>query len=77
MSVADATTFYAPEQDVLTYGIAEIQGSIIGGDSGVKWNGSTKTMRKLMGGDSINLVVNGATANIKPFAGIVQFFCKT
>lgn len=76
-SISNGGDFYTPEQDVLTYGIKYVS-DLDAADSPViqDWEGHTKTMRKLMGGDTVQLIglcdqVDGAFLR-----GIVQYFCK-
>lgn len=76
-ATSDAASFYQPEQDVLAFGFGHTADIDAGaGNAQSHWEGSTKTMRKLMGGDSLAVVMisNGSLAT---FDGIVQFFCKT
>lgn len=75
MGSSDAAPFYNPEQNVLAFGQTRL-GLPANGEGNAQWSGSTKTMRKLMGGDKVLLIVNNATATVS-FNGVVQFFCKT
>ncbi len=77
MSITDAATFYAPEQNVLAFGVANFAGTTIGDVTPATWQGSTKTMRKLMGGDVLQLLVDGTFATQGSFLGVIQFFCKS
>ncbi len=78
MSITDAATFYSPEQNVLAFGVGNFPGTTIGdGALRESWEGSTKTMRKMMGGDILQLLVDGNTATQGSFLGVVQFFCKS
>lgn len=65
--------FYTPEQDVLAFGT----GQTTGGVDEIHWNGATKTMRKLMGGDLLVLCQVGVATNTLQTMSLVQFFCKT
>lgn len=77
-SVANGSDFYTPEQDVLAFGTKWVAEADAGtAPVTADWSGNTKTMRKLMGGDTIQFIglcdqVNGAIMR-----GVVQFFCKT
>ncbi len=73
MSVGDGATLYQPEQDVLVYGVGVIDNNV----SSYPFNGSTKTMRKLMGGDRLIFIAKGVATNFSRMRGVVQFFCKT
>jgi len=75
MAISDGATLYAPEQDVMAFGrgghpsaaFAQLQ----------HYNGSTKTMRKLMGGDKLMFIYIGEATNTSTVEGCIQFFCKT
>ncbi len=75
ISLTDGSTFYAPEQDCIVFGRGINQQIDIG--SGKHYNGSTKSMRKLMGGDKLMFICVGVATNTSSFAGVIQFFCKT
>ncbi len=78
MAVSDAGDFYTPEQNVLAFGVGEFPDADLGGGNSTRdWRGSTKTMRKLMGGDRILIVMDGSAAAQGTFLGVVQFFCKS
>ena len=74
MATSDAADFYDPEEECLVFGTLVLTPT---GDP-VTVNGSTKTMRKMNGGDQLMLIAIGKfaleTANLD---GIVQFFIKT
>ena len=73
MSLTDGATFFAPESDCLAYGTGGIDNNI----TGLHYNGSTKTMRKMMGGDKLIFSALGIATNTSTFIGTIQFFCKT
>lgn len=74
LTSADGDDFYTPEENVLVFG----QGMISGSNQCNHWDGTTKTMRKLMGGDKIAFEVRGNSAtNTAQVEGMIQFFCKT
>ncbi len=73
MSVGDGATLYQPEQDVLVYGV----GIIDNNTASYPFAGSTKTMRKLMGGDRLVFIAKGVATNFSRIRGVIQFFCKT
>ena len=75
LALGDGSTLYAPEQDVMSYFSGVNQQTDIG--SGAHYNGSTKTMRKLMGGDKLIFIAKGQATNTTTIAGTIQFFCKT
>lgn len=76
-ATSDGSSFYQPEQNVLAFGVA-ICGDADGNSGNLqqRMEGSTKTMRKLMAGDKLQ-VVYVATNFDASLTGIVQFFCKT
>ncbi len=76
MSLTDEGTMYAPEQDVLAFGVLRSADVDKGAPSVQYIEGSTKSMRKLMGGDAILLItkLNNDTGSIQ---GCVQMFCKS
>ncbi len=69
----DGATLFAPEQDVLTWGQWGIDNNTQTKDD----IGSTKTMRKLMGGDRLIWIGKGVATETTHINGVVQFFCKT
>lgn len=78
MGAADAGTFYLPEQDVMTWGIAHLKGSTSAqGPGAMVFEGDTKSMRKLQGGDTLVFVVVATVANSIGIGGCVQFFTKS
>lgn len=80
MSFTNAATFLEPEQEVLAFGRWAVQDADIATNCGPSIDhidGSTKSMRKLMGGDQIYFCVNGINAGITSVLGIIQFFSKT
>ncbi len=77
LSFTDESTLYAPEQDVLAFGVlraADTDGGT--GPGQILIEGTTKTMRKLMGGDAI-LFITKMNANAGSIVGCVQMFCKS
>ncbi len=77
-AVSDAGDFYTPEQEVMAFGITHLgdsDGTV--GPMIVNMEGNTKTMRKLMGGDTLQFIATAGAVNSVDILGIVQFFCKT
>ncbi len=73
MSTSNGSTFFAPESDCLVFGF-----SIIDNNTETKiFEGSTKTMRKMMGGDKLIFSGLGIATSTSTFRGVIQFFCKT
>ncbi len=75
LQIADGTDFYTPEQDVMAFGAATLA-QIDTGSSNM-FEGNTKTMRKLMGGDTLVWVGQAIATHTVRCAGCIQFFCKT
>jgi hypothetical protein len=73
MSTGDASDFYTPEQDVLTFGVVTHDNNT----TPKVFEGSTKTMRKMMGGDQLLFIAAGTATNINSMRGVIQFFCKS
>jgi len=74
MNSADGANFYQPEQNVLAFGIVQMDNNP---PEGVHISGSTKTMRKLKIGDSIKFICLGVSTNTTRLIGVVQIFCKS
>lgn len=78
LAISDAADFYTPEQQCLAFGVAHL--ADIDGTTGPRiqrFEGSTKTMRKLKQGDVMQLICLGDTASTGTLKGVVQFFCKS
>ncbi len=76
MATSDGSTLYEPEQNVLTWGVVTANDFDGGTGSSIQaLDGSTKTMRKLMGGDQIQIIFFANAAATVNMA--VQFFCKS
>lgn len=75
MAHTDGSTLYAPEQDVMAFGRGFNTALALGMLS--KYQGSTKTMRKLMGGDKLQFIIKGTDTDTVTVQGCIQFFCKS
>ncbi len=75
MSTTNAATFYSPEQNVLTFGVATSLTSV--GAQNVMFEGSTKSMRKLKVSDTVVLLVVAQATQSWSLRGVVQFFIKS
>lgn len=73
LATSDGASIYSPEGNVLAWGMVELDDAA--GDLTFNGEGSTKTMRKLQGGDTIQFISISAAASMTLRAG-VQFFCK-
>ena len=73
LAVSDAAQFYNPEQDVMSFGVYVIDNNT----ETKQFVGSTKTMRKMMGGDKLVFIMKGLATETSGARGVIQFFCKT
>lgn len=73
LATSDGSTLYNPEQDVMTFGVMQIDNNT----TTVSNVGETKTMRKMQGGDKLVWLGIGVATNTCTVRGTVQFFCKT
>ncbi len=73
MAISDAAAFYEPEQNCLVYGTSFIDNNTAHTHAA----GSTKTMRKMMGGDELIFIAKGTATNTSAMISVIQFFCKT
>jgi len=73
MAFSDGATMYEPEQNVLAWGVISV-GTDNGGEPAQI--GTTKSMRKLMGGDKL-VFITAAVAGTADITGGIQFFCKS
>ncbi len=77
ISLTDESSMYQPEQNVLAFGSA-VSFNIAGGPAvPTRFEGSTKTMRKLQTGDKILFLAKGEATNTFEYDGTVQFFIKS
>ncbi len=75
ISATDAATFYSPEGNLLVSGLHIQSGIDINTPNSEK--GSTKTRRKMMAGDTIQMIMVAAATNTWAVSGIVQMFYKS
>lgn len=76
MGSSTGVDLYAPEQNVMTHGTGFLVSDAADNGGMIYHNqSSTKTMRKLMGGDTLRIVTN-VTAGTATVFGSVQYFCK-
>lgn len=77
VALGGGSPLYQPEQNVITWGCGASCYTV----GSVAWlphdQGSTKTMRKLQGGDKVVLAMNTNTAVAGELIGAVQFFLKS
>lgn len=72
LSVADGAAVYQPEQNVLAAGVEYV----LNGDP-VKFEGDTKAMRKLQGGDQLQFICFADAVDVAYVRAQIQFFVKT
>ncbi len=73
LSITDGSSFFDPETNCLVFGSTTIDNNV----ESKQFEGSTKTMRKMQGGDALVFVAKGSATNTSRIDGVVQFFCKT
>lgn len=73
LSISDGGTLYNPEQNCIVWGV----GYAVPQQNALRFEGQTKSMRKLMGGDRIILIRKANVADQIDAFGTVQFFCKS
>lgn len=77
IATSDGASLYDPEQNVLAFGVVRLADRDAGaGPICANFEGSTKSMRKMMGGDKLSFIsiTDGNTINVD---GCVQYFCKS
>ncbi len=72
MSLTSGSTVYSPEKDVMAFGVGLIDNNTVT----IVHEGSTKTMRKLMIGDTLDFIMLGIATDTVQITGIIQVFCK-
>ncbi len=73
MATSDAASFFNPEENMLVFGVGSIENAL----ETKTHSGSTKTMRKMQGGDKLVFIFKGIATETTGCRGVVQFFCKT
>lgn len=73
LSVADGAALYQPESNVVAAGVFEVPASTT---NIVRLEGSTKAMRKMQGGDTLQFLTLGSAAPTADLRGTIQFFAK-
>ncbi len=74
MALSTGADFLTPEVNVVAFGAGLTQGDQ---GSSKNYDGTTKTMRKMMGGDLLVFSAIGQATNTTRMFGVIQFFCKT
>lgn len=75
VNMTSAGTVYTPEQNVLAFGSGLSWANT--GETPIRFEGSTKGMRKLKVGDAVHFLAFGTATERHDISGIVQFFYKT
>ncbi len=73
LGVGDGSNYFLPETNCLVFG----NGSIDNNVNDQSFSGTTKTMRKMQGGDALVFIARGVATDTSGVRRIVQFFCKT
>ncbi len=76
LAVTDAADVVNPEENVLVFGFTKLTGAI-NILNAKRFEGHTKSMRKLQVADRLVFSVLGTATETFQFGGVVQFFCKT
>ena len=79
LSLTDGATFFSPEANVMAFGVNLGQATPASTVNlkGASETGSTKTMRKLQTGDTLQWVFVGTTTHTQQVRGIIQFMCMS
>jgi len=72
LTISDGSTLYNPEQNCIAWGV----GYAVPQQEALRFEGQTKSMRKLMGGDRIILIRKCNVVDDIDAYGCVQFFSK-
>ncbi len=79
ISQSNGADMLTPEQNVMAFGTIGMldADTTTGGPKQVHIQGSTKTMRKMQGGDLLQFISLSSLASAGTINGTVQFFCKS
>ncbi len=78
ISQSNGADMYTPEQNVMAFGtVTVLANDETGGNQNSMIQGTTKTMRKLQGGDLLQFITLSNVANSTLVKGTIQFFCKS
>ncbi len=75
--LTNGSSMYQPETHVLAFGGWTGTKDADGTGPTVHWSDSTKTMRKVQAGDTLNFITLASIGTSGDIAGIIQFFLKT
>ncbi len=76
LATGSGSTLYAPEQNVMTWGVGRNTPEDTIGHP-IIWRDGSKTGRKMMGGDTLQFIALGEATNSQDVSGGIQFFCRT
>ncbi len=74
--LTNGSSMYQPETHVLAFG-AWVGIKDANGMHQVHWNDSTKSMRKVQAGDTLNFITLANIGTSGDLSGVIQFFLKT
>lgn len=78
LAIGNTSSLYDPEQMVLAFGGGcTFNGAAGASNNNTMYAGSTKAMRKLKTGDTLDFIVFGTATERHDLSGAVQFFYKT
>lgn len=78
ISFSGGASIYQPEQNVLAWGYCNLPPTTSSGGPEVRhFEGTTKTMRKLMMGDQIVVITKPSAVHTGNVGGVIQSFCKS
>lgn len=77
LSFSNGGTFYATEENVLSFGVMSLGPKLTNNTSQTEVSGMTKTMRRLQSGDKLVLLYYTTSDVGASIGGVVQFFCKS
>ena len=77
-NTANLAALYEPEQDVIAFGVStsHASASATTGTLDQRWEGTTKSMRKLKVGDQMQFLVVGIATETVRVRGCIQLFCQ-
>jgi len=78
LALADGASFFGQESEVIAFGHCFLASTTLGGEYERAFEGETRSMRKLQGGDRIVLqAMSTSPITAQNLSGVVQFFNKS
>jgi len=75
LDVSDLAQLYTPEQNVMAFGAGRLQASTdSAGPKSIRMSEKTRTMRKMMEGDSLQFIITTSVSSAILVNGAIQFF---